>query len=64
MNKIGRYSTGLKGSPPKSAPFKDCNGGYEKRTNGMADFNAMEPRQKPRPTYAGAAADLTIKRKP
>lgn len=61
MNKIGKYSTGLKGAA-KSAPYVNSNGGYEKRSNEMGTFKSVTPRQRPRPTVAGAAEDVTVHR--
>lgn len=59
MAKIGKFSTGLKGAAKMSgSPYGESNKGYEGRQNMMGAMNAMEPRQKPKPTVAGAAPGL------
>lgn len=63
MAKLGKFSTGLGVAQPKSASFKNSNGGYGKKMSAMADFNKMEPRNRPKPTYVGAAPDPMVHRK-
>lgn len=56
MAKIGKFSTGLKGSPKSAtSPYGESNKGLAASKNMMSDFNKMEPRQQPRKPYAGAA---------
>lgn len=60
MAKIGKFSTGFKGSvKPSPSPYGQSNKGWEGRSNEMASMNKMEPRQKPKKTIAGAAPDPT-----
>jgi hypothetical protein len=37
MAKIGKYSTGIGSAQPKSAPYVNSNGGYDKRENMMGE---------------------------
>lgn len=62
-NKIGKYSTGLKGAAKMAgSPYGQSNKGTAAVKNEMAAFHEMEPRQKPKPTYVGAAPDPTVHR--
>lgn len=58
MAKIGKFSTGFKGSVKQSpSPYGQSNKGWDGRSNEMSSMKTMEPRQKPKRTYVGAAPD-------
>lgn len=60
-HKIGKYSSPINGGGPKTAPFKNSNGGHAQRESLSNEFRKIDPRQKPKPTYAGTAADPTAR---
>jgi hypothetical protein len=62
MAKIGKFSTGIKGSPKNAgSPYGMSNKGWDQRKNMTSTMMDMEPRQKPRDAYVGAANETKAK---
>jgi hypothetical protein len=63
MAKIGKFSTGLKGSVKDAgSPYGQSNKGWDARSNMMNEMKTLEPRQRPAPGYVGAAKDPEMMR--
>jgi hypothetical protein len=62
MRKKGKYTKSMAEPKMAGAPYGQSNKGWDARQNMMKEMMEMEPRQRPKAGYVGAAPDPQMKR--